>query len=221
MRRALVLACFTLAAAPAPPVAAKPANGAGAGPPQIDCAVFAAHPVAGMDAASCEAMNRSQAAYWNAAHDPAGARPGDDQMTCDQINAELMQQAPSVTAPPAEHVAQAQQDASATMAKVHQLEGEAAAASAQGAAESAAAGALSAVNPIAGRAADAAAMAHQQATQAALSAQSQAELAPREQAMMRDTARLATDMSPGLQANPRFARLIDLADQKHCRGMGR
>jgi hypothetical protein len=79
-------------------------SGSAAGPDHVDCDVVAS--ASGMDKATCESPNQAQSSYYAAQHDPAGARPGDDEMTCDRIKAELMSQ--PVSAPPAEHAAEAQ-----------------------------------------------------------------------------------------------------------------
>ena len=186
------------------------------GPQQIDCGMAAANPDAGMDRASCEQMNQAALAYYNAQHDPSAVRPGDEQMSCEDIKAEFMRQ--PVTAPNAQHVAAAQGATSAYMAETHKLEGEAAAASAALSAQAAAASALSVANPLAGRAADQVVNQEIEATQRALNAQARAEATPLARNMNSATAAVVGDASSQLQDNPRTARLVALANEKHCRG---
>lgn len=69
-------------------------GGSNGGPQQMSCDMVAANPGAGMDKASCEAMNQAAASYYNAQHDPAASRPGDESMSCDDIKAEFMQRSP-------------------------------------------------------------------------------------------------------------------------------
>jgi len=194
----------------------RPAPRDSAAPMQVNCDVVVANPNSGMDKASCEAMNQAAAAYYTAQHDPAGARPGDDAETCDQIKAEFMAQ--PVTAPSAEHVAAAQAATGEFMGKAAAIQGEATAAGVAGTVAQTAAAATEAVNPIAGRAAAAAVQASQQATEAALSAKAKAVLVPAEQKAMSKTASLIGDATPQLQSNPRMAHLIEMSEQKHCHG---
>jgi hypothetical protein len=191
-------------------------QGGGGAQPQINCDAIAANPNAGMDKASCEAMLNAQQTYENARNDPSAARPGDEAMTCDDIKAEFMQQ--PFRRPSQEHVAAAQTATSDYMKKSGELQAEATAAMAGVSAEAMAASAVSAVNPVAGRAADAAVAAHQQAAQATLNAKARTELTPRYRAVMSSESALVTDASSQLADNPRMARLVSLANEKHCHG---
>jgi hypothetical protein len=186
------------------------------GPQQMNCDAVAANPDSGMDRASCESMNQAANSYYNAQHDPAAARPGDEAMSCDDIKAEFMQQ--PVTAPSQQHVEAAQAATSDYMAKEKQLQAQAAAQAATLSAASMAASAASMANPIAGRAADQAVDAAQQSMQAADNAQSRAELLPRMHKVMSSTASVVGDITPQLDSNPRIGRLMALANEKHCHG---
>ncbi len=104
------------------------------------------------------------------------------------------------------------------MAKSAQLQAQATAQAAALSAQAMAASAASMANPIAGKAADAAVAAEQQAMQAQLNAQARAELTPRARRMMSNNAAVVSDVSSQLDANPRIARLVALADEKHCKG---
>jgi hypothetical protein len=193
----------------------KPPRG-GSAPQQVDCDLVAANPSSGMDKASCEAMNKAAADYNSAQNDPAGARPGDDAETCDQIKAELMQQ--PFTAPNAQHVAAAQAATTDFRAKTAVIQGEAAAAAAAETATATAAGAVSQVNPIAGRAAAAAVQAQQAATQQALSAQAKATLTPAMRNVTSSTVSVMGDMTPQLTQNPRMAHLMAMSNARRCHG---
>jgi hypothetical protein len=67
----------------------KPANPQG-GAQTVDCARLAAMPNAPMSYDTCQKMMSSAAAMQGAMNDPAGQRPGDEAMTCDQVKAEIM-----------------------------------------------------------------------------------------------------------------------------------
>ena len=58
----------------------------------MDCAKLAGMPNAPMSLEACEKLQGTQQAYNRAASDPSAQRPGDDQMSCAQITAELKQQ---------------------------------------------------------------------------------------------------------------------------------
>jgi hypothetical protein len=191
-------------------------GGASSGPQQVNCDMVAANPDAGMDKASCEAMNQAAASYYNSQHDPAASRPGDESMSCDDIKAEFMRQ--PVTAPSHEHVAAAQAATTAMSAEIAKEEAKVAAQTAALSAQSLAASALSAANPIAGRAADQAVDAEQRSMQAADNAQARAEALPIERKVNSSTAAVVGDMTSQLDANPRIGRLVALASEKHCRG---
>jgi hypothetical protein len=220
MSRALFVAAILAAVLAAPTAQAqmfghrKPPTQSGG--QQIDCKAIAANPNAGMDEATCEQMLQAQQTYTAAQHDPAASRPGDEDMTCDQIKAEFMAQ--PMQAPSHEHVAVAQGATSDFMAKQSQFQAQATAEMAGVSAEQAAASAAGLVNPIAGRAAEAAATAHQEAVQAQLNAQAQAELTPRYRRMMSANGNMIGDMTSQMQDNPRIGRLVSLAEEKHCRG---
>lgn len=196
--------------------AARSGGAGGQGSQQINCDVVAATPGSGMDKASCEAMNQAAASYYNAQHDPSASHPGDEQMSCADIKAEFMQQ--PVTAPPKQDVAAAQAATTDYMAKSAQLQAQATAQAAALSAQSLAASAASMANPIAGKAADEVVAAEQRAMEAQLNAQARAELTPRARRMSSATATVVSDVGSQLDANPRIARLVALADEKHCKG---
>jgi hypothetical protein len=189
-------------------------SGNNVGPAHVDCDVVAA--ASGMDKATCEAMNQAEASYYAAQHDPAGARPGDDDMTCDRIKAEMMTQ--PVAAPPPDHVAEAQAAATDFNTKEAAIQAKMATAATALTVAATAASAASLANPIAGRAADAAVEAAREATEKSLNAEAKATVAPAQQKMLTNTATLVGDMMPQLQNNPRLAHLVQMSSEKHCRG---
>jgi hypothetical protein len=210
---AAAIGALGLASAQAQGVSRPPARG---GAQSVNCDVIAANPNAGMDKASCEAMLHAQQSYEAAQTDPGASHPGDAAMSCEDIKAEFMQQ--PIQRPDPQHVAAAQAATRDYMAKSAQIQAEASAMAATSSAENLAASAVSAANPIAGRAAEAAAAAHQQAAQATLNAQAKAELQPRYRTMMAGDTAMMSDMTAQLDTNPRIARLVQLANEKHCRG---
>jgi hypothetical protein len=193
-----------------------PRGPASAGPQQMNCDAIAASPDAGMDKASCESMNQAASAYYNAQHDPAASRPGDESMSCDDIKAEFMQQ--PVTAPSQQHVEAAQAAATDYMTKEQQLQAQALAHQQALSAAAMAASAAAMANPIAGKAADQAVDSASRAVEAADNAQAHAELTPRERRMTSSTAAVVGDMTSQLDSNPRIGRLVELANEKHCHG---
>jgi len=199
----------------------KPA--AGAAGDGMDCAKLAGMPNAVMSADDCERMKSAQQTYNQAASDPSAARPGDDQMTCTQITAELRQQ--QYTAPDKTKVAEAtatvneeqaiQRREYANMLKMKAEEQSAvdAASAADNATELATAG------MVRGHALDAVQKANDARNKANNERIMQEDL-PTAQKLVHQTAGFGTDFSQQLQANPRLARLMQLAQARHCKGSG-
>jgi hypothetical protein len=189
----------------------------------MDCAQLASMPNAPMTADACEKFKASQQAYTAAAADPGAARPGDEQMTCMQITAELKQQ--QITAPDKAKTAEATATASEAQALVKkehenflkmQAKDQAAvdAANATDRATELASGGL-----VRGRAL--------QATEKALDAEHRAnnervvkEDTPTFSKLNGQTADFGSDFAAQMQSNPRLARLVQLANSKHCQGGG-
>jgi hypothetical protein len=188
---------------------AKPRDGP---PPPVDCAKVAA--TSGVSLESCEQMNAAQLNYYNATHDPSASHPGDDQMTCEQIEAELM--SGGFHGPSQQQADAARASTGDYVAKQQQLAAEETAASAQLSAEATAASAVGMANPVAGEAAQRAVDAHAEATENSLDAQAKAELTPRGSKMVGDVSNIAGSMGGEMAANPRLARLIQLGGAKHC-----
>ena len=161
----------------------------------MNCDAIASMPNSPMTREACEQMKASAMSMQGSMNDPAGMRPGDDDMTCDQIKAELMTQHFSGVS--AAHAQEGQAAAKDFQAKNKQIQGEVAAAVVQETAVSEAAN---------------------NATNAALDAHAKAVLTPAEQRMMSSTATSMNDVAQGMQSNPRAARLSSLAMRKNCRG---
>jgi hypothetical protein len=177
------------------------------------CNQMKSMPNAPMSYDQCMQMAASQQAMQAAQNDPAGVRPGDEAMTCDQIKAEFM--AKGGMNVDKTQLAQAQTAGKNFQAKNNQIQAEGQALVARETVTNTAASAA-AMTPFGGAAA-AAAQAHNAAEQAAFNAHAQAELNPAEQQMMGANANLIGGISNQLQANPRQARLMSLAQRKNCR----
>lgn len=202
--------------------AAKPAMGAATSAgPTPDCAQIASMPNTPMTFEACQKMVSAQQAYDRAAADPSASRPGDEQMSCDQIKAELSQQ--QVKALDKTHVADttAAVTKEQSMLKKHVAEANVVMAEEQVKVDAAVAvdqatgmatGGL--VNP---NTASAAAMAAQ-ARIKELGARQAAERKPTEQKMYGGVADLGMDAAQQLSSNPRLARLMQLAQSHSCKG---
>jgi hypothetical protein len=196
------------------------AGNTGAG---MDCAKLASVPNAPMSVEACEKLQGAQQAYNQAASDSSAQRPGDEQMSCTQITAELKQQ--QYTAPDKTKAAELtattkeeekiikKEEAILVKRQAEAQTAIAAATAADTATEVATAGLVS------GRALN--------AVEKTLDAKDKAEKErviredlPTYQKMISQTAGLGADFGEQLQANPRLARLIQLADSKHCKGGG-
>jgi hypothetical protein len=192
----------------------RPRGGQGAGgdPSQMNCQQLAGMPNAPMTVESCEAMKAQLSGLQANVNSGAGARPGDEAMTCDQLRAELTAQQ-GFTGVSAEHRAQGQAAAAEFQSQERKVQAESAALAAQETATSAAASAATAFG---GNAAGAAAGAANEARNAAFSAHAQAELAPSQRRMMDSAATSIGDLDQQMAANPRLGRLFQLAQQKNC-----
>ena len=209
--------------------AASPKTGATA--PAMDCTkltsmqagIFAMAPGQVMSAEDCQKMQNAQQAYNQAASDPSAMRPGDDQMTCAQITTELKQQ--QYTTPDKSKVAAAQATAAQQQALVQREEANMVKQQAKDQAAVEAASAADTATELAtgglvrGRAL--------QAVDKELTAEHDAnnqrvlkEAQPIEKQQVGQMAGFSTDFAQQLQSNPRLARLMQLADSKHCKGGG-
>lgn len=160
----------------------------------------------------CMQMAASQTAMQNAQNSPAGVRPGDDAMTCDQIKAEFV--ANGGISVDKTQVAQAQTASQNFITANNQVQADARAAQARETA-TAAATAVAGMTPFGGAAA-AAAQAQAVADQQALNAEAKQKLGPAQQQLMTANTNMTTNIATQMQANPRQARLMSLAQQKNC-----
>jgi hypothetical protein len=177
------------------------------------CAQLKAMPNAPMTYDQCMQMAASQQAMQAAQNNPAGERPGDDAMTCDQIKAEFV--ANGGLNVDKTQTAQAQTAGQNFIAANNQIQADARAAQARETA-TAAATAAAGMTPVGGAAA-AAAQAQAAADQTALNAEARQKLDPAEQQVMAANTNVTTNIAAQMQANPRQARLMYLAQQKNCR----
>ncbi|MDP3660362.1 hypothetical protein [Phenylobacterium sp.] len=188
------------------PVAADPSS--------IDCAALARMPNAPMTQAACEQMMGQAKSMQSAMDDPAGQRPGDAAMTCDQVKAELStQQNVGVSH---EHVAEGQAASADYLSTEKRVKAEGAALSAGQTAVNTGAAALSLV-PGVGAAASTAAAASTMAATNAFGQRANAELTPARQRLTSSAAASMGDVARSMQDNPRFATLARLAQEKDCR----
>ncbi|MDP3174884.1 MAG: hypothetical protein Q8M88_10670 [Phenylobacterium sp.] len=188
------------------PVAADPSS--------IDCAALARMPNAPMTQAACEQMIGQAKAMQSAMDDPAGQRPGDAAMTCDEVKAELStQQNIGVSR---DHLAEGQAASADYLAREKRVQAEGAALAARQAAVNTGAAALSLV-PGVGAAASTAAAASTMAATSAFGQRANAELTPARRRLSSSTAASMGDVTRSMQDNPRFATLARLAQEKNCR----
>lgn len=149
----------------------------------------------------------------NQAQDAAPAvRPGDDQMSCEAIIAEM--KTLNATGVSAATRAEAKEAGEAMKAEMDRQK---AAAAAQMAAQGAATAAASAAAAAGMQGADAALLAGQIAAQAQ-GAQNLARMEPKRERAQRAIEAATAELHAGMQANPRFGRLIGLAGAKGCSG---
>jgi hypothetical protein len=187
----------------------------------MDCDQLAGMPNSIMSVESCKKMMGTQRAYNTALADPSASRPGDDSMNCTQIAAEISQM--RGIAPSAAHTkegTEASADVQATlyrqsrevnkigMEETAQIQ----AASAADTATEVATGGLVRGNAVA------ATQAAQDVRNKAVSERMLKEQLPKEQRMTTATGNVAQDMSQSLTSNPRYARLVQLAGARNCKG---
>jgi len=188
---------------------------------EIDCAKMASMPNSMFSQATCEQMKASQQTYTQTANDPSASRAGDEQMSCDQILAELKQQ--QYTAPDKAKVAEAQATASKERSMLAsqqaQLNREAVAenAAVQAAAASDRLTEAATMGMVNTHKAAAVAEAIQQKKKVEGEAMA-AERRPTEQKMTAQTGDFAAGAAQQLTTNPRLARLMQLANARHCHG---
>ena len=202
----LVAASLLLGALPAAAQSPIPRSA-----PSVDCKAVSAQSQGRMSVAQCEQQFGAVAGMVDAMNQPGGDRPGDDKLTCDQIQAELRSTpAQGVSRENAAEGVAAAEDYKARMARI---QAEAAAASA---AQTAVNVGAAAAGTVAGNAASGAAMASQMAMQESINAKARAELDPAIARMQSANAASMGDVTRMLQSNPRLGKLIQLAVAKNC-----
>ena len=181
-------------------------------PLQVDCRAMSAMPGSPMTFEQCERQMAVTNQMQQAANMPDAERPGDDRMTCPQIVAELKQvTTPGVTPEhAAESVAAGRNLQRAQEAAMSEAKG----AVAVGTATSAAAAAAS-IGP-GGNAVSGAATQAQLAQQQAIAARQKSQLDAAMNRTMIANANSMADVAAMMRANPRFARLVQLAAGKDC-----
>lgn len=173
----------------------------------MDCDALAKQPSTTMTVEACRAQMAAYGQLGQAMNTPGGERPGDEAMTCAQIIAEMKSshfagvspetaQAGVVAGQELQDTYQRRMALAGTMGAKHMGE------------SMAVAGAPNAVQG--------AVMYKQTAEQQALAQAAAAEMQPvRSRAMMANAAS-TNELVANMQANPRFARLMQLVQQKNC-----
>lgn len=229
-RRAAVLAtsclCFSLASLAENPFSRLGGMFHRPSPPnqnsgQVDCAQVAKNPLAGMTYDGCMQMVANKQKFDAAASDPSAARPGDEQMSCVQITAELRQQ--PYQKPDAAKVANGQAAVAAQREVVAKQQKEADVMRAKDqAAVNAASSADRAAELLTGGLAKPNALSkvtkeldaeNEKTNQRMIEEQK-----PTFTNMMNSANALTADMAQQATENPRLARLMQLAQMKRCRG---
>ena len=161
--------------------------------------------VAGITAATAVSLDQG-------ANAGAAARPGDEQMSCDAIVAEM--KTLQVSGVSAENRAEAKAAGEAMRAESDR---QMAAAAEQMAAQTAATAAASAATAAGVQGADAALLAGQVVAQAQ-GARNKAQMDLKRERAQEAVGAATADLQASMQANPRFGRLIELAGSKGCSG---
>ena len=193
----------------------QPPRGPNALPDNLDpamCDQMAAMPGAPMSAEACRSMLGMAKGMKTSGSDPSAMRPGDENLSCEQINAEMRTVATPMVS--AETAAQARVAADAQMALQQKQQAEQKAFVAGQVAESVGMGALGLL-PGGGYAAMAAQQAQMAQQQAFVQKQIEEAAPVRAQTSQSITA-TTTEMTRGMQENPRFARLMNLSVAKSC-----
>jgi hypothetical protein len=187
---------------------------------QFDCDQLATLPDAPMSVESCKQMMGAAQAYQAAARNPAAARPGDESISCEDIATEMRTlQGVGLSDAARQENATAAKNYQAKLAK-QQAEmkayGVGATAAVNGAAAADAAATIGSGGLVQTHAAEAA----QQAALAqgrVMGEKLAQERRPDEQRLAKAVGGSSAEMGRELQANPRYARLVQLAIARNCR----
>jgi len=179
-------------------------------PPNFNCEDMAAQTRGTISVESCKQMLGAQQKLTAAANDPSAARPGDENMTCDQIAAEMKQQQFSADKT---KLADAQTAMTDFQNKTAEQQKEVAALAAKETAEQSLVSTLVPVNAVA--AAEAKRVEQEQRETNERMAKESKPLAEK---AIGTNAALVSDVADKMAANPRMARLAQLAMTKKCKG---
>jgi hypothetical protein len=176
-----------------------------------DCERMAGIPGAPMSVETCKSMMGMAGAYQQSAADPAASRPGDEAMSCAQISSEMSQlKGVGVSESTAREGQQASQEMIGTLNK-QRAEAERLGIEATVATNAAA------VKDPTGRLAEKVQQTYAERGQE-LGRKQAAERQPAVSRQDRAVGASAAQMTQSVQGNPRFARLIQLAGNKGCKG---
>jgi len=199
--------------------AAAGANANAGDPRNMDCSQLASMPNAPMTLQQCESMKSMAMGAQGAMNDPSTARPGDAQMSCADIQAEMSTL--DVSGVSQQHRVEGQQAGAALQSQLTKNRAEANRFGIQANAEMAAARAadtateVSSAGLVRGHAADAA-QKQIDAQSRALGEKQMRDTAPKSQATAGSIINSGNDLTQQMQSNPRFARLMKLAMEKNC-----
>ncbi|HYM35796.1 MAG TPA: hypothetical protein VET48_10400 [Steroidobacteraceae bacterium] len=186
-----------------------------------DCSQIANMPNSPITKEACEKMMNAQKSYDAARNDPSASRPGDEQMSCEQIIAELHQQ--TYIVPDKAKVADLQATAKTEQTTVFKQQAEINAIAAKQSAEIAAASSVDRVAEAATmgvvRPNSAGKLAEKFQKENKVTGERMAqERKPTETKLFNSTADLTTDTTQQLSSNPRMAKLVQLAQARKCKG---
>jgi hypothetical protein len=178
-------------------------------PPDMNCEQMSASSRGAITVEACKQMMAAQHAYTAAASDSSASRPGDDEMTCDQIAAEIKQQ--PLTSPDKATVAEAQAATDDFKTTAEKQQKEATELAVKETAEESLLSRLAPTNAVA--AAESKRIEEEQKKQ---NERMTKEQAPKAERMFNSFGDLTGDLGKQIAANPRLARLYQLATQKRC-----
>ena len=208
------IAVFVLVTAVAAPSFAqssgKSKGRATTAPPSMSCEQMVASSHGSVSLEACKQMMGMQQSFEAAAADPNASRPGDDKMTCDQIVAEMKQQ--PITPPDQAKVTEAQVAAADFKQTTEKQQKEATELALKETAEESLLTRLVPVNAV-----QEAETKRIQAEQKAQNERMAKEATPKAERMFNATGSLMADVGNQMSANPRMAKLYQMATQKQCK----
>lgn len=208
---AVAMACGLIAVGAGTVHAGDPPSAGSQPIPDVDCSQLANSPYQGMTVEQCKAMLGTAQGAQASMNDPAGIRPGDANMSCADIEAEM--RTLHVDTVSAQHLVQGKAAAHDFQIEVKRQEAVAAVMSAKATVEQIAASAAGPVGSVI-------AQQHIATEERVVGDQMARKMALKQRAMIDATNAGMGDMQRAMQSNPRFARLIKLAMQRGCQGEG-